>query len=128
MCTALRAGISKGCLSFIFFGSTNETLPNAQAFVLHGASKVTLPATQEKLLKLAVQAEQVIALLDPDVAGRQSRTILDSLLCGQLFHAFVPGLHATASNDIRCGSSTIALLHAFKHCKQGLTGSHHTAR
>ena len=70
--------------------------------MLHGASKIALPATQSKLLKLAGQAERTIALLDPDVAGRQSRTLVDKLLPGQVFHAFISGLHATASTDVRC--------------------------
>lgn len=69
--------------------------------MLHGASKVALPTVQNRLLQLEPQTEQVIALLDPDVAGRQARLHLDKLLPGQVLHAFIPGWHATAFHDIR---------------------------
>lgn len=74
---------------------------SAQVFVLHGASKSSAAATAQLLKQRASKGVRVVALLDPDVAGRQSRTIVDSCLSGQCLHAFIPVHQATAASDIR---------------------------
>lgn len=78
----------------------------AQVFVLHGASKSSVAATAQLLKTQADSCSRVIALLDPDVAGRQSRTVIDACLPGKCLHAFLPVWQATAAEDIRYG----------KHC------------
>ncbi|DBA97605.1 TPA: hypothetical protein ACH3X3_012509 [Trebouxia sp. C0006] len=44
---------------------------------------------------------RVVALLDPDVAGRQSRTVVDACVSGKCLHAFIPVHQATAASNIR---------------------------
>ena len=78
---------------------------------MHGASKVATSFTEHRLLDFAGDSKQVIALLDPDVAGRQSRTLVDKLLPGRVLHAFIPGLHATAGQDIRYSLASACTLH-----------------
>lgn len=72
-----------------------------QVFVLHGASKSSVTATAQLLKHRAGSCSCVIALLDPDVAGRQSRTVIDACLPGTCWHAFLPVWQATAPKDIR---------------------------
>jgi len=72
-----------------------------QVFVLHGASKSSVAATAQLLKERASKSARVVALLDPDVAGRQSRTVVDACLPGQCLHAFIPVHQATAASDIR---------------------------
>ncbi len=72
-----------------------------QVFVLHGASKSSAAATAQVLKQTASQGVRVVVLLDPDVAGRQSRTVVDACLSGQCLHAFIPVHQATAASDIR---------------------------
>lgn len=72
-----------------------------QVFVLHGASKSSVAATAQLLKTQADSCSRVIALLDPDVAGRQSRTVIDACLPGKCLHAFLPVWQATAAEDIR---------------------------
>lgn len=74
---------------------------SAQVFVLHGASKSSVAATARLLKLQASKCKQVIVLLDPDVAGRQSRTVVEASLAGQCLHAFIPVCQATAAEDIR---------------------------
>ncbi|KAL3145719.1 hypothetical protein ABBQ32_003250 [Trebouxia sp. C0010 RCD-2024] len=73
----------------------------AQVFVLHGASKSSVAATAQLLKTQADSCSRVIALLDPDVAGRQSRTVIDACLPGKCLHAFLPTWQATAAENIR---------------------------
>ncbi|KAL0019080.1 hypothetical protein WJX79_004610 [Trebouxia sp. C0005] len=74
---------------------------SAQVFVLHGASKSSVAATAQLLKERASKGARVVVLLDPDVAGRQSRTVVDACLSGQCLHAFIPVHQATAASDIR---------------------------
>ncbi|KAL0040567.1 hypothetical protein WJX77_011109 [Trebouxia sp. C0004] len=74
---------------------------SAQVFVLHGASKSSVAATAQLLKERASRGVRVVVLLDPDVAGRQSRTVVDACLSGHCVHAFIPVHQATAVNDIR---------------------------
>ena len=70
-------------------------------FVLEGAMQ-SISAAKVQLLKArASKCKQVVALLDPDVAGRQGRTVVDACLEGCCLHAFIPQLQATAAKDGR---------------------------
>lgn len=73
-----------------------------QVFVLHGASKSSTAAAAQLLKLRASKCNQVIVLLDPDVAGRQSRNVVEACLAGQCLHAFIPVCQATAAENIRC--------------------------
>lgn len=82
----------------------------SQVFVLHGASKSKVTVTAQLLKQRAESCSCIIALLDPDVAGRQSRTVIDACLPGRCWHAFLPVWQATAAEDIRCVTLLTPLL------------------
>ena len=82
----------------------------SQVFVLHGASKSSVTAIARLLKHQASNCSRVVALLDPDVAGRQSRTVIDACFPGSCWHAFLPVWQATAPRDIRCGSFPVSLV------------------
>ena len=88
-----------------------------QVFVLHGASKSSTAATAQLLKQASEACSPLIALLDPDVAGRQSRTVVDACLPGKCLHAFIPVWQATAPQAVRLDHSSI-----FGVCRCCLTG------
>ena len=77
-------------------------------FVLHGASKISTPALAKLLQTQASTRKHIIVLLDPDVAGRQSRALVDKCLDSRCSHAFIPVLQATAAMDVRYSSILIS--------------------
>ena len=66
-----------------------------QVLVLGGAYAAHSKALLEKLAQPGVRGLRPVLLLDPDVAGRQARSLLAAQL-PQAWHAFVPSHLATA--------------------------------
>ena len=78
-----------------------QNIMPCQVFVLEGAAGIAKKAAARRFQAYASKFSHVIALLDPDVAGRQARTVLDACLPGRCHHAFIPASQATALQNIR---------------------------
>ena len=72
-----------------------------QVFWLGGALHARDVTVMGKLRALAAQHSGIVALLDPDPAGRQGRAALDTAFGSACLHAFVPGYLASASAATR---------------------------
>ena len=72
-----------------------------QVFVLGGALHAKDAQLMVKLRKSARRHNGMIALLDPDPAGRQGRQALSKDFGLMCLHAFVPGILARATTITR---------------------------
>ena len=72
-----------------------------QVFWLGGALHARDVKVIVKLRELAQQHSGIVALLDPDPAGRQGRAALETAFGSACLHAFVPGFLAFASAATR---------------------------
>jgi len=72
-----------------------------KVFWLGGALHARDVKVMDKLRELARQHSGIVALLDPDPAGRQGRAALEIAFGSACLHAFVPGYLAYASAATR---------------------------
>ena len=72
------------------------TILSYQVYVLGTATRAGDPEVHNELLSLLKQYKGIVLLLDPDVAGRQARNMLNKAII-DCWHAFVPSPLAQAT-------------------------------
>lgn len=110
--------------------AVRRAMRNADVFVLGTATRAGDHQVQSQIRELSSRYSGVVLLLDPDVAGRQARNVLNRAF-GGCFHAFVPCMAATARTNIRmkqAGDIGIehaqpeSIRYALKHRKYSVIG------
>ena len=81
-----------------------------QVFWLGGALHARDVKVMNSLRALTRQHSAIVALLDPDPAGRQGRAALETAFGSSCLHAFVPGYLASASAATRCATTALAVV------------------